>query len=166
MVMIMMVIMVPGIADKMIMVMVDWIRFQVMVDYWFDVFMVMVHWIRMVVMVMVQFSRMLVSMVDCLRMVMMVTYLVIVMTWWMPVFDVLVYFVVWYHAPFILLFVITKMTMVHVWVTMMNVKMMNWPVMLVEMSLCMMMVMLMVNKDMLWSVVLMVDYRNAMRVTI
>lgn len=92
-----MIVVVPGILDEVIMMMMDWIRFQMMVYYWFNMLMIVIDRIRRVVMMVQHTYWVMVTVVDCHRMVMMVTRLTMVNTRWIPMFDMLVYLVMWYR---------------------------------------------------------------------
>ena len=160
----------------MVMMMVDWIRFIMMVYYWFDVLVVVVNWIRVVMMVVVGMCRMVVLVVDGFRLVVMVAHSVVVKAWWVQVLHMLVHSVVRHHASFIQIstniptFVrmvgLTNMAVVEMWGTMVNINVVNWPMVLVEVSLCMVVVVLMVQEDVLGSVVLMVDNGDTMWFTV
>jgi hypothetical protein len=186
--MMMVMIMVPRIVDMVFMMMVYRIWFQMMVDYWFYVLMMVVHWVRSVVMVMYDTGGMMVVMVDCHRMVMMVTRMTIMNAWWMPVFDMLVNFVVRYGCLLLTIMAgtfvatsipaskvmvwgigvnwVTDMAMREVWVIMVDVMVVHWPVMVVEMCLRYIVMVLVMQKYMLRTMVLMVDNCNTVRLTV
>lgn len=134
-------IMVPGVVNMMVMMMVDWIRCLVMVYYWFDVLVVVVYWIRVVMMMVKGICRMVVLVVYGGRLVVMVAHSVVVKTWWVQVLHVLVHSVVRHHAlfiwvntnipTFVRLVGLTNMAVVEMWVTMVNIDVVNWPMVLV-----------------------------------
>ena len=169
-----------------IMMMVNWVGFNMMVDYWLDVLMMVVYWIRSVVMMMHHLCRVMMIMVDCHRMMMMVTSLAMMNAWWMPVFDMLVYFIMWYSrllltiTDFFTVSIsasmemvwridvnwVTNMTMREVWMVMVRIMVMYWPVMVMIMCLGYIVMVLVVHKDVMWSMVLVVDNCNTVRLTI
>lgn len=127
-----------------------------------------------------------VIMVDRHRMVMMVTSLTIVNAWWMPVFDMLVHFVMRYSCLLVTTMAsstvripaskvmvwwvgvnwVTNMTMRKVWVVMVNIMVMHWPVMVMEMGLGYIVMVLVVRKDVVRPMVLMVNNCNTVRFTV
>ena len=129
-----------------------------------------------------------VIMVDCHRMVVMVTGMTVMNAWWMPVFDMLVYFVmrngclllsimattfVTSSIPASMVMVwrvgvkwVTNMAMREVWVIMVYVMVVHWPVVVVEMCLCYIVMMLVIHKYMVRTMVLMVDDCNTVRLAV
>lgn len=178
-------IVMPCIVNMVIMMMVDWVGFNMMVDYWFDMFVVVVYWIRSVVVMMHHICRVMVIMVYRHGVMVMVTILAVMNAWWMPVLHMLVYFIMRYSR--LLLTIggfavrisspvdmvrrvgvnwVTNMTMREIWTVMVHIVVMYWPVMGVIMRLVYIMMVLVVHKDVVRSMVLMVDNCYTVRLTV
>ena len=103
----MVVIMVNRIMDVMFMMVMDWVWSHMMIYNVCDVLVLMVNWVWMVVMVVKDSNRVLVGVVDCRRMMVMMTDVVMVIARRMPVLYMLVYPIVRYgtsafeHFPFV-----------------------------------------------------------------
>lgn len=125
---------------------------------------------------------MMMIMIDSHRMVMMVTYVTVVNAWWIPVFDMLVHFIMWYCCLLVNIFSsistsvmmirrvdmiwVTNVTIRVAWIAMVYIMVMYWPMMVMEMCLGYLMMMVVVDKYMVRSMMLMMNYCNTVRFTI